>query len=126
MIPDRGTSTFMKNHRDVSGKSISHHLNLYYVNDWENGWKINTYGDYIRKTDQGDGYICEWESDRSETSLNYYNKAVWDLFAAKLRLSYDTEKAGSISFGYDFSHTSGTNYIENVRALNNGRTKIWN
>lgn len=51
MIPDRGTSTFMKNHRDVSGKSISHHLNLYYVNDWENGWKINTYGDYIRKTD---------------------------------------------------------------------------
>lgn len=123
MIPDRGTSTFMKNHRDVSGKSISHHLNLYYVNDWENGWKINTYGDYIRKTDQGDGYICEWESDRSETSLNYYNKAVWDLFAAKLRLSYDTEKAGSISFGYDFSHTSGTNYIENVRALNNGRTK---
>ena len=123
MIPDRGTSTFMKNHRDVSGKSISHHLNLYYVNDWENGWKINTYGDYIRKTDQGDGYICEWGSDRSETSLNYYNKAVWDLFAAKLRLSYDTEKAGSISFGYDFSHTSGTNYIENVRALNNGRTK---
>ena len=123
MIPDRGTSTFMKNHRDVSGKSISHHLNLYYVNDWENGWKINTYGDYIRKTDQGDGYICEWESDRSETSLNYYNKAVWDLFAAKLRLSYDTEKAGTISFGYDFSHTSGTNYIENVRALNNGRTK---
>lgn len=93
------------------------------MNDWENGWKINTYGDYIRKTDQGDGYICEWESDRSETSLNYYNKAVWDLFAAKLRLSYDTEKAGSISFGYDFSHTSGTNYIENVRALNNGRTK---
>ena len=123
MIPDRGTSTFMKNHRDVSGKSISHHLNLYYVNDWENGWKINTYGDYIRKTDQGNGYIREWESDRSETSLNYYNKAVWDLFAAKLRLSYDTEKAGTISFGYDFSHTSGTNYIENVRALNNGRTK---
>ena len=123
MIPDRGTSTFMKNHRDVSGKSISHHLNLYYVNDWENGWKINTYGDYIRKTDQGDGYIREWESGRSETSLNYYNKAVWDLFAAKLRLSYDTEKAGTISFGYDFSHTSGTNYIENVRALNNGRTK---
>lgn len=123
MIPDRGISTFMKNHRDVSGKSISHHLNLYYVNDWENGWKINTYGDYIRKTDQGDGYIREWESDRSETSLNYYNKAVWDLFAAKLRLSYDTEKAGTISFGYDFSHTSGTNYIENVRALNNGRTK---
>lgn len=123
MIPDWGTSTFMKNHRDVSGKSISHHLNLYYVNDWENGWKINTYGDYIRKTDQGNGYIREWESDRSETSLNYYNKAVWDLFAAKLRLSYDTEKAGTISFGYDFSHTSGTNYIENVRALNNGRTK---
>lgn len=123
MIPDRGNSTFMKNYRDVSGKSISHHLNLYYVNDWENGWKINTYGDYIRKTDQGDGYIREWESDRSETSLNYYNKAVWNLFAAKLRLSYDTEKAGSISFGYDFSHTSGTNYIENVRALNNGRTK---
>ena len=123
MIPDRGTSTFMKNHRDVSGKSISHHLNLYYVNDWENGWKINTYGDYIRKTDQGDGYIHEWESGRSETSLNYYNKVVWDLFAAKLRLSYDTEKAGTISFGYDFSHTSGTNYIENVRALNNGRTK---
>lgn len=48
---------------------------------------------------------------------------MWDLFAAKLRLSYDTEKAGSISFGYDFSYTSGTNYIENVRALNNGRTK---
>ena len=123
MIPDRGTSTFMKNHRDVSGKSISHHLNLYYVNNWENGWKINTYGDYIRKTDQGNGYIREWESGRSETSLNYYNKAVWDLFAAKLRLSYDTEKAGTVSFGYDFSHTSGTNYIENVRALNNGRTK---
>lgn len=123
MIPDRGTSTFMKNHRDVSGKSISHHLNLYYVNDWENGWKINTYGDYIRKTDQGDGHIREWESDHPEISLNYYNKAVWDLFAAKLRLSYDTEKAGSISFGYDFSHTSGTNYIENVRTLNNGRTK---
>lgn len=123
MIPDRGISTFMKNNRDVSGKSISHHLNLFYVNDWENGWKINTYGDYIRKTDQGDGHIREWESDRSETSLNYYNKAVWDLFAAKLRLSYDTEKAGSISFGYDFSHTNGTNYIENVRAINNGRTK---
>lgn len=123
MIPDQGISTFMKNHSDVSGKSISHHLNLYYVNNWENGWKINTYGDYIRKTDQGNGYIREWESGRSETSLNYYNKAVWDLFAAKLRLSYDTEKAGTVSFGYDFSHTSGTNYIENVRALNNGRTK---
>ena len=123
MIPDLGTSTFMKNHRDVSGKSISHHLNLYYVNDWGNGWKINTYGDYIRKTDQGGGYIREWESGRSETSSNYYNKAVWDLFAAKLRLSYDTENAGSISLGYDFSHTNGTNYIENVRALNNGRTK---
>ena len=54
--------------------------------------------------------------------MDYYRKADWDLFAAKLSLSYETRKAGTFSFGYDFSHTTGTDYIEYVRALNNGST----
>ena len=84
---------------------------------------MNVYGDYLHKTDRSQGNIREWESDRSETSMDYYRKADWDLFATKFSLSYETEKAGTFSLGYDFSHTSGTDYIEYVRALNNGRTR---
>lgn len=122
MIPDKGVSTFIKNLSDVSAKSVSNHFNLYYMNDWKNGWRMNAYGDYLHKTDHSRGNICEWESDRTETSMDYYRKADWDLFAAKFSLSYETEKAGAFNLGYDFSHTSGTDYIEYVRALNNGRT----
>lgn len=123
MIPDKGVSTFIRNLSEVGDKSVSNHLNLYYTNDWENGWRMNVYGDYLHKTDRSQGNIREWESDRSETSMDYYRKADWDLFAAKFSLSYETEKAGTFSLGYDFSHTSGTDYIEYVRALNNGRTR---
>ena len=123
MIPDKGVSTFIRNLSEVGDKSVSNHLNLYYTNDWENGWRMNAYGDYLHKTDRSQGNIREWESDRSETSMDYYRKADWDLFAAKFSLSYETEKAGTFSLGYDFSHTSGTDYIEYVRALNNGRTR---
>lgn len=123
MIPDKGVSTFIRNLSEVGDKSVSNHLNLYYTNDWENGWRMNAYGDYLHKTDRSKGNIREWESDRSETSMDYYRKADWDLFAAKFSLSYETEKAGTFSLGYDFSHTSGTDYIEYVRALNNGRTR---
>ena len=123
MIPDKGVSTFIRNLSEVGNKSVSNHLNLYYTNDWENGWRMNVYGDYLHKTDRSQGNIREWESDRSETSMDYYRKADWDLFAAKFSLSYETEKAGTFSLGYDFSHTSGTDYIEYVRALNNGRTR---
>ena len=122
MIPDKGTSTFIRNLSDVADKSVSNHLNLYYTNDWKNGWKINAFGDYLHKTDRNRGNIREWESDGVETSMDYYRKADWDLFAAKLNLSYETEKAGTFSFGYDFSHTTGTDYIEYVRALSNGST----
>lgn len=122
MIPDKGTSTFIRNLSDVSDKSVSNHLNLYYTNDWKNGWKMNAFGDYLHKTDRSRGNIREWESDGVETSMDYYRKADWDLFAAKLSLSYETGKAGTFSFGYDFSHTTGTDYIEYVRALNNGST----
>lgn len=122
MIPDKGTSTFIRNLSDVSDKSVSNHLNLYYTNDWKNGWKMNAFGDYLHKTDRSLGNIREWESDGVETSMDYYRKADWDLFAAKLNLSYETGKAGTFSFGYDFSHTTGTDYIEYVRALNNGST----
>ncbi len=122
MIPDKGTSTFIRNLSDVSDKSVSNHLNLYYTNDWKNGWKMNAFGDYLHKTDRSRGNIREWESDGVETSMDYYRKADWDLFAAKLNLSYETGKAGTFSFGYDFSHTTGTDYIEYVRALNNGST----
>lgn len=122
MIPDKGTSTFIRNLSDVSDKSVSNHLNLYYTNDWKNGWKMNAFGDYLHKTDRSRGNIREWESDDVETSMDYYRKADWDLFAAKLSLSYETGKAGTFSFGYDFSHTTGTDYIEYVRALNNGST----
>lgn len=123
MIPDKGVSTFIRNLSEVGDKSVSNHLNLYYTNDWENGWRMNAYGDYLHKTDRSQGNIREWESDRSEISMDYYRKADWDLFAAKFSLSYETEKAGTFSLGYDFSHTSGTDYIEYVRALNNGRTR---
>lgn len=123
MIPDKGVSTFIRNLSEVGNKSVSNHLNLYYTNDWENGWRMNVYGDYLHKTNRSQGNIREWESDRSETSMDYYRKADWDLFAAKFSLSYETEKAGTFSLGYDFSHTSGTDYIEYVRALNNGRTR---
>ncbi len=122
MIPDKGTSTFIRYLSDVADKSVSNHLNLYYTNDWKNGWKINAFGDYLHKTDRNRGNIREWESDGVETSMDYYRKADWDLFAAKLNLSYETEKAGTFSFGYDFSHTTGTDYIEYVRALSNGST----
>lgn len=122
MIPDKGTSTFIRNLSDVSDKSVSNHLNLYYTNDWKSGWKMNAFGDYLHKTDRSRGNIREWESDGVETSMDYYRKADWDLFAAKLSLSYETGKAGTVSFGYDFSHTTGTDYIEYVRALNNGST----
>ena len=122
MIPDKGTSTFIRSLSDVVDKSVSNHLNLYYTNDWKNGWKMNAFGDYLHKTDRSHGNIREWESDGVETSMDYYRKADWDLFAAKLNLSYETEKAGTFSFGYDFSHTTGTDYIEYVRALSNGST----
>ena len=122
MIPDKGASTFIRNLSDVSDKSVSNHLNLYYTNDWKNGWRMNAFGDYLHKTDRNRGNIREWESDGAETSMDYYRKADWDLFAAKLSLSYETGKAGTFSFGYDFSHTTGTDYIEYVRALNNGST----
>ena len=122
MIPDKGTSTFIRSLSDVADKSVSNHLNLYYTNDWKNGWKMNAFGDYLHKTDRSHGNIREWESDGVETSMDYYRKADWDLFAAKLNLSYETEKAGTFSFGYDFSHTTGTDYIEYVRALSNGST----
>ena len=122
MIPDKGASTFIRNLSDVADKSVSNHLNLYYTNDWKNGWKMNAFGDYLHKTDRNRGNIREWESDGAETSMDYYRKADWDLFAAKLYLSYGTEKAGTFSFGYDFSHTTGTDYIEYVRALSNGST----
>ena len=122
MIPDKGTSTFIRNLSDVADKSVSNHLNLYYTNDWKNGWKMNAFGDYLHKTDRNRGNIREWESDGVETSMDYYRKADWDLFAAKLNFSYETEKAGTFSFGYDFSHTTGTDYIEYVRALSNGST----
>lgn len=122
MIPDKGTSTFINNLNDVSDRSVSNHLNLYYTNDWKNGWKMNAFGDYLHKTDRNRGNIHEWESDGDETSMDYYRKADWDLFAAKLNLSYETGKAGTFSFGYDFSHTTGTDYIKYVRALNNGST----
>lgn len=122
MIPDKGTSTFIRNLSDVADKSVSNHLNLYYTNDWKNGWRMNAFGDYLHKTDRNRGNIREWESDGAETSMDYYRKADWDLFAAKLNLSYETEKAGTFSFGYDFSHTTGTDYIEYVRALSNGST----
>ena len=122
MIPDKGTSTFIQNLSDVADKSVSNHLNLYYTNDWKNGWRMNAFGDYLHKTDRNRGNIREWESDGAETSMDYYRKADWDLFAAKLNLSYETEKAGTFSFGYDFSHTTGTDYIEYVRALSNGST----
>ncbi len=123
MIPDKGVSTFIKNLSDVSDKSVSNHFNLYYINDWKNGWKMNVFGDYLHKTDRSRGNIREWESDDAETSMDYHRKADWDLFAAKFSLSYETEKAGTFSLGYDFSHTSGTDYIEYIRALNNGRTR---
>ena len=122
MIPDKGTSTFIRNLSDVADKSVSNHLNLYYTNDWKNGWRMNAFGDYLHKTDRNRGNIREWESDGAETSMDYYRKADWDLFAAKLNLSYETANAGTFSFGYDFSHTTGTDYIEYVRALNNGST----
>ena len=112
MIPDKGVSTFIRNLSEVGDKSVSNHLNLYYTNDWENGWRMNVYGDYLHKTDRSQGNIREWESDRSETSMDYYRKADWDLFAAKFSLSYETEKVGTFSLGYDFSHTSGTDYID--------------
>lgn len=122
MIPDKGTSTFIRNLSDVADKSVSNHFNLYYTNDWKNGWRMNAFGDYLNKTDRNRGNIREWESDGTETSMDYYRKADWDLLAAKLNLSYETEKAGTFSFGYDFSHTTGTDYIEYVRALSNGST----
>ena len=122
MIPDKGVSTFIKNFSDVSDKSVSNHFNLYYINDWKNGWKMNVFGDYLHKTDRSRGNIRERESDRTETSMDYFRKADWDLFAAKFSLSYETGKAGTFSLGYDFSHTCGTDYIEYVRALNNGST----
>ena len=117
MIPDKGTSTFIRNLSDVSDKSVSSHLNLYYTNDWKNGWRMNAFGDYFHKTDRNRGNIREWESDGAETSMDYYRKADWDLFAAKLNLSYETGKAGTFSFGYDFSHTTGTDYIEPVGGI---------
>lgn len=122
MIPDKGTSTFIRSLSDVADKSVSNHLNLYYTNDWKNGWKMNAFGDYLHKTDRNRGNIREWESDGVETSMDYYRKADWDLFAAKLNLSYETANAGTFSLGYDFSHTTGTDYIEYVRALSNGST----
>ena len=123
MVPDKGVSTFIKNLSDVSDKSVSNHLNLYYTNDWKNGWTMNALGDYLHKTDRSLGSFHEWESDRAETFMDYHRKADWDLFAAKFNLSYNTEKVGAFSLGYDFSHTNGTDYIEYVRALNNGRTR---
>lgn len=103
MIPDKGTSTFIRSLSDVVDKSVSNHLNLYYTNDWKNGWKMNAFGDYLHKTDRSRGNIREWESDGVETSMDYYRKADWDLFAAKLNLSYETEKAGTFSLGYEMS-----------------------
>ena len=122
MVPDKGAPTFMKNLSDVSDKSVSNHFNLYYTNSWKNGLTMSAYGDYLHKTDRSLGSFHEWESDRAETSMDYHRKADWDLFAAKLNLAYNTEKAGTFSLGYDFSQTNGTDYIEYVRALNNGRT----
>ena len=103
MIPDKGTSTFIRNLSDVADKSVSNHLNLYYTNDWKNGWKMNAFGDYLHKTDRNRGNIREWESDGAETSMDYYRKADWDLFAAKLNLSYETGNAGTFSLGYEMS-----------------------
>ena len=62
MIPDKGTSTFIRNLSDVADKSVSNHRNLYYTNDWKNGWKMNAFGDNHRR-----------RSSSSHSSSRLYN-----------------------------------------------------
>lgn len=123
MIPDKGNTAYTNSNSQLNQKTVSHHINIYYIGNWKEHWKINAYGDYIRKTDNQLGSINEKDEFQHANNFTYNRKAQWDIFAANLHLTHDIEGRRNFGIGYDFSHTKGTDYINNVRALNNGKTQ---
>lgn len=124
LIPNRGVSSFLNTQISGIGHTNVHHVNVYYKMRLGKNWDFNSYGDYVRKNEQLDRYFYERDNTFKKRQVNYDRKSIWNVLAAHLQLSHESEKFGAFAVGYDFSYTYGSDRI--IYAENNGNGKTDN
>lgn len=122
LVPDKGIPSFLNTWTHGTGKTNVHHINVYYKTGLGKNWELNTYGDYVRKDSHSDRFLNERDNILKDNHINYTQKSAWDVLAAHLQLSHESEKYGTFAFGYDFSYSHGTDCIDYVDRGDNGKT----
>lgn len=118
---DTGIASRLNSNYGSGSDDWNHHLNIYYQNELSNQWSMTIYGDYIRMSQNSDTNIGENGHD-GHKAVNYGIDSKWDVLAAKTDISHSFQKYGSISFGYDFSHSWGNEKIAYAESGNRGDT----
>lgn len=107
----------------IKPEQDNHHINLFYRTQLNKKWDLNIYSDYVKKKTSQLGFISEDDSEWGMEDITYHSRSSWDVFALNARLSYDAGAAGTFAAGYNTSWVNGYSLIDNVRVLNNGKSK---
>lgn len=118
LVSNKGTSSFLNTLISGSDKTNVHHINVYYNSGLGKSWEMASYVDYIRKNGHSDRLFNEYDRSQGNHQIIYSRKSVWDVLAAHMHLSHESERYGTFAFGYDFSYTYGSDRI--VYTNNNG------
>lgn len=118
---DKALSSTIHTARNGHSHPNSHHVNAYYDASLAHAWNVNASADYIHSESKDrDSFV---ETGSTNDNYRYTGDAHWNVISTNLHLSHQFGQRGTLRFGFDFSHTQGTNGIFYDRSQHNGNTK---
>lgn len=123
MVPGNGTPSFMKTDGVNATDITNHHVNVYYNTKFGSSWSLNACADYVNRLQDGNRDLLERDYVSAEKAVSYTQESRWNIAAANIHASYDSEKHGSLAFGYDFSHSWGKDNTVHKSRVYDDRTR---
>lgn len=122
MVPNKGTSTMLKSNTNNRENSITHHLNSSFSTNIGDTWKLDVYGDYIRKYQDYTRNLFE-NDGMSMVETSFLQNERWDIYALHTQLNHSIKGGRELTFGHDFSYTKGTDKLTYNSSTYNNNTR---
>lgn len=112
MTPDNNTPLLLHTQTNNDDQERTHHVNSYYKTKFGDNWDLGICGDYLHKSTNHHSYLHEQDNANNSYEIRFKQSSDWDVLAMNIYSTHRYESGQAMTFGYDFSYTSGTESID--------------